>query len=126
MTDEKRRFSRVPFRVRAELTVNNVLYSCDEINNLSISGCLLPIKADLETGLGCQLKIFLSETNNDLFAKVEGKIIRCEDGAAGIKFTGIESDSLFHLQNIVRYNYPDTEKIEKEISDHMYVSLVRN
>jgi hypothetical protein len=117
MSDEKRRFARVPFRVIAELTVNNVLYSCDEINNLSISGCLLPIKAELELGIGCQLRIIFSGTNEELFAEVEGKIIRCKDGAVAIKFTGIEPDSLFHLQNIVRYNYPDTEKIEKEISD---------
>ena len=118
MSDEKRRFTRVPFRVIAELTVNNVLYSCDEINNLSISGCLLPIEADLELGMACQLRIFLSGTNDKLLIKVDGEIIRCEDGAVAIKFTGIESDTLFHLQNIVRYNYSDTEKIEKEIHDH--------
>jgi len=32
------------------MTVNNVLCSSDKINNLSISGCLLPIKVDVETG----------------------------------------------------------------------------
>lgn len=117
MSDEKRRFTRVPFRVMAEMTVNNVLYSSEGINNLSTRGCLLPIEADLELGMGCHLRIFLSGTNDDLFVKVEGKIIRCEAGAVAIKFTGIESDSLFHLQNIVRYNFPDTKKIEKEISD---------
>jgi len=64
MTDEQRRFSRVSFRVRAEMTVNNVLYSSEEINNLSVGGCLLPI------------------------------------------------------QNIVRYNSPDTDRVEQEISNH--------
>jgi len=113
MSDEKRRFTRVPFRVMAEITVNNISYSSEEINNLSISGCLLPIEADLELGTECHLRIFLSRTNDEIIVKVEGKIIRCEAGVVAIKFTGIESDSLFHLQNIVRYNYPDTENIEK-------------
>ena len=35
MPDEKQRFTRVPFKVKAEMTVNDVLYSSEEINNLS-------------------------------------------------------------------------------------------
>ncbi len=118
MTDEKRSFSRVPFRVKAEMTVNNVLYSSGEINNLSAGGCLLPIEVEIETGTKCNLKILLSGSNSELSVRVEGKIIRCESGSVAIKFTEIEPDSLFHLQNIVRYNYPDTDKIEEEIGNH--------
>ncbi len=118
MTDEKRRFSRIPFRVRAEMTVNNVLYSSEEINNLSVGGCLLPIKVDVETGAKCNLKILLSGTNSELSVRVGGKITRCEPGSVAIKFTEIEPDSLFHLQNIVRYNSPDTDRVEQEISNH--------
>lgn len=118
MTNEKRRFSRVPFRVRAEMTVDNVLYSSGEINNLSVGGCLLPIKVDAGTGTKCNLKILLSGTNSELSVQVEGKIIRCETGTVAIKFTEIQPDSLFHLQNIVRYNYPDPDKVEQEISNH--------
>ncbi len=118
MTDEKRRFSRVPFRVRAEMTVNNISYSSEEINNLSVGGCLLPIEVEVETGTKCILKVLLSGTNSELFVRVAGKIIRCESGTVAIKFTEIEPDSLFHLQNIVRYNSPDTDRVEQEISNH--------
>ena len=118
MPDEKRRFTRIPFKTKAEMTVNNILYSADEVDNLSIGGCLLPVKADLEPGVECDLKIVLTGTHSDLSVKVRGKVIRCESGTLAIRFTAIEPDSLFHLQNIVRYNYPDSDKIEQEIRNH--------
>jgi len=118
MDDEKRRFARIPFRVKAEMTINNRLYSTATINNLSVGGCLLPIEADVETGTKCHLKVFLSGTNSELTVQVAGKVIRCESGAVAIKFTEIEPDSLFHLHNIIRFKFPDTEQVEKEIKNY--------
>jgi hypothetical protein len=118
MTDEKRRFNRVPFRVRAVMTVNNVSYFSEEIKNLSVGGCLLPIKVNVITGAKCNLKIFLSGTNNELSVLAEGKIIRYESGVVAVKFTEIEPDSLFHLQNIVRYNCPDADKVKQELRNY--------
>ena len=44
MSEERRRFTRIPFRVKAEMTVSDVLYKAEEISNLSVGGCLLPIR----------------------------------------------------------------------------------
>jgi len=118
MSSEKRRFSRVPFTVKVEVTVGKETYSSDIIDNLSVGGCLLPLLADLKPQKTCFMKILLSETDDGPVIKVEGKIIRCSSGTAAIKFTGIDPDSLFHLQNIIRYNYPDSDQVEKEINDH--------
>jgi hypothetical protein len=118
MLDEKRRFTRVPFQVKAEITIDNVIYSSDKIINLSIGGCLLPLEMDAEKGTKCLLRILLDGTNSEISIKVKGEIFRCESGTVAIKFTAIGAESLFHLQNIVRYNYPDTDKIEQEIMKH--------
>ena len=118
MPEEKRRFSRVSFSVKAELTVDGVLYIADEITNLSVGGCLLPIEADLEPETACLLKIVLSGTATELSIQVEGKIVRCKSGTIAVRFTKIEPDGLFHLQNIIRYNYPDTDKVEYELGKH--------
>jgi hypothetical protein len=118
MPDEKRQFTRVPFKVKAEMTVNDVLYSSEKINNLSVGGCLLPIEANAETGTRCHLKIMLSGANSKLSVQVEGKIIRCEPETVAIQFTEIDPDSLFHLQNIIRYNHPDIDKVEQEINNY--------
>ena len=118
MSDEKRRFTRIPFNVGAEITANHALYRSDGIINLSVGGCLLPIKVDLEPGTGCQIKIMMIGASSELSVRIEGEIIRCDTGEAAIKFTGVDPDSLLHLQNIIRYNSPDFEAVELEIHDH--------
>lgn len=118
MKKEKRRFTRIPFKVKAEMMVNNVLYNTDKINNLSVGGCLLSIKADLKSGTVCLVKIVLSGTSSEVSIKVNGTIVRCDQKAVAVKFTHIDTDSLFHLQNIIRYNSPDPETIDREIYNH--------
>lgn len=118
MLTEKRRFSRIPFQVKAEVTINDLLYSSDKIDNLSIGGCLLPIDVDVATGTECRLKILLNSTSSELSVQIGGEIFRSESGGVAVRFTEIEPDSLFHLQNIILYNHPDTAKIEQEIKNH--------
>ena len=65
MTDEKRRFTRFPFKMKAELTVGSKRYKVDKINNLSIGGCLLSISEDMRTGKPCSLRIILKTTGNE-------------------------------------------------------------
>lgn len=118
MSKEKRRFSRIAFRVAAEMTVDGVVYHADEILNLSVGGCLLPVQADLTPGTDCEVKIVMSGATSDLNVHIKGKVIRCGDGMAAVQFVAIDPDSLFHLHNIVLYNAQDPEAIEQEIREH--------
>ena len=118
MDFEKRRFSRVPFRVKAEIAVDNRTYTAPEIEDLSIGGCRLPVEADVSEGDPCRVEIFLSGANSELSVKVTGTILRREPGSVAVKFNEIKPDSLFHLQNIIRFNHPDAEKVEEEINKH--------
>jgi len=115
---EKRRFTRIPFKVRAELTVDNVAYIVEEVNNLSVGGCLLPLTLDSEPGQNCRIRIQLSGVSSGLSIKINGKIARLDKSAIAIQFTHIDMDSLFHLKNLVRYNAPDPDAVENEIMEH--------
>lgn len=120
MAKRRRRFHRIPFNVPAELTVNEVSYHADSIINLSVGGCLFPLSADsavAEEAI-CSLVIPLNEQDKRTQVEVRGEVIYYEPGMAGIKFTHIDPDSLFHLQNIIRYNAPDVDEIEHEIHTH--------
>ncbi len=119
MSEEKRRFTRVPFKVSAEVKVDDTSYRTEEITNLSVGGCLLPIQADFEAGAKCHVMIRLGGTSSELTVWVEGEIIRVSPRGLAIKFTGVDVDSLHHLQNIVRYNSSDPDAVEKEIRDHI-------
>ncbi|RPI79758.1 MAG: PilZ domain-containing protein [Desulfobacteraceae bacterium] len=118
MATEHRRFTRIIFRVKAEVKIGTELYIAKEIKNLSIGGCLLPLDADLEPGVACQIKISLSGSTSDLSVQAEGEIVRSMPGAIAVQFTRIDPDSLYHLQSIVRYNAPDAESFEEEIDKH--------
>ncbi len=118
MTQEKRRFSRIYFRLEAEMITDDGLYRVEEVINLGVGGCLLPITEELKPGTVCQLKFILSGDSSELSIRVEGKIIRHEPGAVAVTFTQIDPDSLFHLQNMIRYNSQDPEAVEQEILEH--------
>ena len=117
MADEKRRFTRFPFKMKAELRVKKTRYETEEINNLSIGGCLLSIPKDLEPETQCSLRIILKTTGSEPTISVNGTVVRCEQGNVAIKFTGIDPDSLFHLQKIALYNAPNPDNVEQEIKD---------
>lgn len=118
MSTEKRRFSRISFNVAAEIKVSGVPYRCEEILNLSIGGCLLPVQADLIPGTDCEVKIMMSGASSDLNLRITGKVLRFNDGVAAVQFVAIDPDSLFHLHNIVLYNAPEPEAVEQEIREH--------
>lgn len=120
MEKVRRRFQRIPFDVPAQLSVAGVIYHADTISNLSIGGCLFPFPPDLrlKEESTCRLAIQLNKKISKPQVLVTGEVIYSDQGMAGIKFTQIEPESLFHLQNIIRYNAPDPEQIEHEIQDH--------
>ena len=118
MRKDKRRFTRIPFKVETEMKAHGTSYRAEEITNLSIGGCSLPVTSDLRPGTLCRLKISLSGTSSELTVRVEGEVVRTDTDTVAIKFTGIDPDSLFLLQNIIRYNAPEAERIENEIQDH--------
>lgn len=122
MTEEKRRFTRVPFKIGAELKIDEQSYLIDEITDLSIGGCLASMKENLQVDTHCRLAMNLGGPTSELNVEIEGKIVRTQPGAVAIKFTGVELDSLFHLQNIVRYNASDPDAIEKEIHDNLGIA----
>jgi hypothetical protein len=115
MSTEKRRFTRVPFKVKATLTVDAQHYTTDHLDNLSVGGCLLPLAHAFRSGVACQLQIRMGGASSDLTIKVEGEVVRTTDSQIAVKFVRIEPDSLFHLQNIILYNAADPAVVEQEI-----------
>ena len=117
MEDENRKFSRFYYKMRSKFIVNDSIYEVDELINLSIGGCLLPVIVNAKSGDDCSLKIFLGDDEGAPVVSVEGKVIRIDDTTA-VSFNKIDPDSLDHLHRIAQYNSPDPEKTEAEIKKH--------
>ncbi len=118
MEKDKRRFTRVPFRMRTRMTIGGMVFHTDEMCNLSIGGCLLPFDSPYPVGTACHIEILLNQEDPSLCVDVEGEITRNKSGVTAIRFTRIDPDSLFHLRNIIRYNSPDPDAVESEIEQH--------
>ncbi|WP_163336294.1 PilZ domain-containing protein [Desulfopila sp. IMCC35008] len=118
MTEEKRRFSRVVFGMNAKLILADQEITVGEIINLSVGGCQLDITAALEAGSKCRMLIELNPADRRMNVEVDGEIVRVEESSASIRFLSINPEDLVHLQNIIRYNSPDPDKVEKEIDEH--------
>lgn len=115
---EKRRFSRIGFGMAAELTVAGMVYPFAQVDNLSVGGCLLKTTLTFPQGAACRFWLPLETTSPELGVEVFGEIIRSDGEAVSVRFTKIAPDSLFHLQNLVRFNAPDPDRIEDEIARH--------
>lgn len=118
MTEEKRRFSRIVFQMKAELAVPGKVFTVEEIADLSIGGCQLDVGEEIAGGTECSLLIILNPADRQMNVEAGGVVVRSEGGVVGIKFTAIEPQALVHLQNIIRYNSPDPDRIEEEIAEH--------
>ncbi len=118
MSDDNRRFTRIPFKMKTEITVNDETFTTSDITNLSVGGCLLPVTFDAQPETPCQIKITLEGTKDEMAVRIEGEIVRTTSEGLAVNFIRIDPESLFHLQNIVRYNSPDADIIDSEISKH--------
>lgn len=117
MESEKRKFTRFFFRMEAEISVNGNVSRVDELRNLSVSGCLLPLSARGDIGDDCKIKIILGPDENSPVVLIEGKIIRLDKESTAVQFTRIDPESLEHLHKIAQYNATDPEKVEREIKE---------
>ena len=84
MSREKRRFTRVPFQVEAELKVHDLTYRTQDVSNLSVGGCLLHINADVEVAAKCHLKLWLGGTSGEITVSMEGEIVRSTPEATAL------------------------------------------
>ena len=114
MKEERRQSNRIVFKVKAKLSAQGTNYRAEEISNLSLGGCLLPIPEEIALGTACQVEIHIGGTTSELNIRVDGEIVRCNEKGVAVKFTKVGRDSLLHLQNIIRHNEPYSESAAKE------------
>ncbi len=115
MTTEKRQFSRFPYQMTTEITIKEVTYKIDDLINLSVGGCMITPPVKVKPDTRCTIKISLGGRQGNPEIIIEGSIVRSKKKEAAIKFTRIDPNSLFHLQNIARYNSSNPDDTAKEI-----------
>jgi hypothetical protein len=72
----------------------------------------------LPAGTLCDISVFLEGVDPPIHVDMKGKVGRVTDEDLCIEFSEVQLESYEHLQNLIRYNSPDIDVIDKEISDH--------
>ncbi|HHX73806.1 MAG TPA: PilZ domain-containing protein [Firmicutes bacterium] len=110
---EKRRFTRVPFRIATEITAGELAFQ-GEVKDLSLKGMFIFTEHLLEIGTPLDIKINLTGKQSNLQIALQGKVLRKTPDGIVVVFDTVELDSFIHLKNIVAYNSADPEKIMTE------------
>jgi len=120
MQSEKRKFSRIPLQFQLQVVLEDGSeHLVHQFEDVSLGGCLISLQPEYAEHKTCMIRIFLGNTTEDgPSIEAYGEVVRHNDEQLAIKFTKIDPDSLFHLQNLIRYNSPDPDKIDSEIRLH--------
>jgi hypothetical protein len=113
---EKRQFSRILFDCDVSIRVGNTAIS-GQIENLSLQGVLLRTAHPFNLQDIVDIKLQLSGDPDPLVLELQGIVVRCEEGKAGVHFTGMDPDSFVHLKNIVAYNQGDEAVVREELAN---------
>ena len=116
MNQERRRFTRLNFHQEALLQLGHTKHMVRGIIDLGIGGCKLELPGPFAPDKSCLFIINLHHMAPNL--EIKSKIIRSDESTTTLQFMEISQENMVHLQNIVRFNAKDPDKIEEEIQSH--------
>ncbi len=122
---DQREFTRIPIQLDVEITSSAMPTSHKgaRIRDVSMNGLYLWCDNPLPKGSTCQVTIALGGGEEPVRIQVNGKDARQDLDGMGLEIVEIIGvESFGHLQNLVRYNSPTTEQVERveqEFSEHI-------
>lgn len=115
MTDNRRKFSRIPFKSEARLFLPDGECVVDVLD-LSLKGALIHLKEPMFVVVGTNgtLKIHLDNVGSSI--RMEVTIVHHMANYYGLACREIDLDSVTHLRRLVELNLGDEAMAEREFS----------
>jgi len=117
--DDARGFSRVPVKVRVLVRSEGIDINSKRSVDLSMNGIFVECDEPLPLGTKCELTLLLDGTDPVIRAECGGIIRRITPEGMAIEFVEMTLESYEHMQNLVRFNAPDLNAVEKEFKEHL-------
>jgi hypothetical protein len=116
----QREFTRVPVNKEVEVAAGQSTILGHLTKDVSLNGLFLSSEEKLPAGTECHLTIFLGGRKSQQRIKLNGKVVRVEEGGMAFAFQEIGgSDSFAHLRMLILYNSPEARCVEKEFKAHL-------
>lgn len=115
MTQNRRQFTRIPFKTEARVFLPNGDFVV-EVVDLSLKGALIRPQDELfvTVGSNCVLEIQLADATSSI--RMESTIVHHQGCYYGLACREIDLDSVTHLRRLVALNLGDEALLEREIS----------
>jgi hypothetical protein len=104
MSKERRRRTRVPYQITAQLSASGVDYPECETRNLSVNGVLILGVPDIELNTVWELELAGNLKNSSFQLRTKARAIRTVENGAAFAFHGMDEDCYALLQTVVIYN----------------------
>lgn len=118
--DEKRKFTRIPFRTEIKITARDRVVFSNQLRDISLGGAYVEVTAErLPEGEECVFSIDLIGPASLLRIRVEGEIVRSDEGGIGVTFTQMDLDSLIHLKHLIKVQAQDPDLIDHEFLENL-------
>ena len=111
----RRRRTRVPFKVRIRLFIDGRPVPARGSRDLSLNGVYLFTKARPPLGTRGAVEIILALGKTRLPLPVRGRVIRQDETGLGLQFEALDRSVFDHLKKVLYYNTGNPEAIDAEL-----------
>ncbi len=118
MTDEKRRFTRIPLDSRIKLEDDGGAKAEGRLVDISVKGMQVQLDSPATLGGRVRFQVLLGAESEPLFTiEGEAEVTReTDDGQLGLFLLGVDIESLTHLRRLVELNLGDADQAAEEIA----------
>ncbi|WP_020207871.1 PilZ domain-containing protein [Gilvimarinus chinensis] len=112
---DRRRFSRIPFDLNAELSQASLVWQA-KLRDISLNGALIsgPKPPQLDTQVPIQLNVELSD---QVSMSMLTRLAHYTDQELGLECQSIDLDSVQHLRRLIELNLGDPAAAERELHE---------
>jgi hypothetical protein len=115
-SENKRRFSRVPFDASLHLVSATGSWH-SQLVDISLKGMLANQPADWQAKTGDHYLVELLVDNQDAVIRMEVSVVHIVEDLVGFRCENIDMDSAAHLRRLVELNLGDSTVLERELSE---------
>jgi hypothetical protein len=112
--DHKRRFTRVSFNLKVNLTVGDRVITSNKSRDLSLGGMFVESNIVHPTGTVCEVQVHLTGETAGLYITAEAEVVRTEPDGMGLIFVRMDVDSLTLLKHLIAIQSGDLRLISRE------------
>ncbi|MEG3640388.1 PilZ domain-containing protein [Magnetococcus sp. PR-3] len=120
-TDNRRKLTRIPIHLRAELHLKGEPACHVRLENISFSGAGVYCE-QMHTPCGQQdlrMVLVLNPEDNRFDINLHAQVVYThKDGRIGLHFTGIDAESYRHFEHLMIFNSEHGDDLIRELTEH--------